>query len=142
MSEQQQSTTEEQEEHQPTRISGKSAQRAATWFNYGNIVAVLIPLPLFIFWTGMSMLIYALNRHHPNPKVGYYTQQAAYRFYAIAGAAVAAAIFATGLTYYLVVWIIAAIVLIPWSIYDLYRIKHDTWEDSFTEPPEQFEDHK
>ena len=31
------------------------------------------------------MLVYAMNRHHPNPKVGHYTQQAATRFYAVTG---------------------------------------------------------
>ncbi len=47
--------------------SADSSRRAAKWFNYGTIVAAIIPVPLFIFWTGLSMLIYALNKHHPNP---------------------------------------------------------------------------
>ena len=61
----------------PKIVTAASARRAAKWFNYGTLVAIAIPLPLAIFWTGMSMLIYALNKHHPNPKVGYYTQSAA-----------------------------------------------------------------
>lgn len=134
-------TLEPSSEHTPTRISGKSARRAATWFNWGNIIAMAIPLPLMIFWAGLSMLVYALNKHHPNPKVGEYTQSAARRFYAIAGGAVAIAIFAPpSFTFYFVLWAIAATILVPWSLYDLYRIKQDTWEDSFTEPPEIFED--
>ncbi|RRQ24511.1 hypothetical protein D5687_01880 [Guyparkeria sp. SCN-R1] len=134
-------TFDTNDEHTPTRISGKSARRAATWFNWGNIVAMIVPLPLAIFWTGLSMLVYALNKHHPNPKVGYYTQWAAYRFYGVAGTAMVVAVFAPpSLTFYLVLWVIAAVILIPWSLYDLYRIKQDTWEDSFTEPPESFED--
>ncbi|MFP4639674.1 MAG: hypothetical protein ACLFMY_04460 [Guyparkeria sp.] len=129
------------EEHTPTRISGRSARRAASWFNWGNIIAMIVPLPLAIFWTGLSMLVYALNRHHPNPKVGHYTQIAAYRFYAIAGTAVVIGTFAPpSVTFYLVLWAIAAVIIIPWSLYDLYRIKQDNWEDSFTEPPESFED--
>ena len=36
-----------------------------------------------MLWLGLSMLVYAMNRHHPNPKVGHYTQQAAYRFYGV-----------------------------------------------------------
>jgi len=130
-----------EEEHVPTRISGASARRAATLFNWGNIVALLVPLPLAIFWTGLSMLVYAMNKHHPNPKVGHYTQWAAYRFYAVAGTIVAIGTFAPpSLNFYLVLWAIAALIIIPWSLYDLYRIKQDTWEDSFTEPPETFED--
>ncbi len=142
MSQDAQATRDEAvEEHTPTRISGNSARRAASWFNWGNIVAMIVPLPLAIFWTGLSMLVYALNRHHPNPKVGHYTQQAAYRFYAIAGTAVVIGTFAPpSVMFYLVLWAIAALIIIPWSLYDLYRIKQDTWEDSFTEAPETFED--
>ena len=79
----------------------------------------------------MSMLVYAMNRHHPNEKVGHYTQQAAYRFYAITGFFVAAAIFIPGgdWDYYLIAWALAALVLIPWSIFDLVRIRRDDWED-------------
>ena len=133
--------SQSEEEHVPTRISGDSARRAASWFNWGNIIAMIVPLPLAIFWTGLSMLVYALNRHHPNPKVGHYTQWAAYRFYAVAGTIVAIGTFAPpSLTFYLILWAIAALIIIPWSLYDLYRIKQDTWEDSFTEPPETFED--
>ena len=120
-------------------VTGASARRAAKWFNYGTLVAMALPLPLAIFWTGMSMLVYALNRHHPNPKVGYYTQWAAYRFYAVAGAAVAVAVFfPPSLVYYLVIWIIAAVILVPWTLYDLYKINHDTWDD-VTLTPETFE---
>jgi hypothetical protein len=68
-----------------TVVSGRSAANAAKFFNYGNIIAVLIPIPFVALWFGGSMLFYAFNRHHPNPKVGHYTQQAAYRFYALTG---------------------------------------------------------
>ena len=64
---------------------GSSAKRAASMMNYGNLIAILVPFPLLIFWFGASMLVYALNRHHPNPKVGHYTQWAAYRYYAVTG---------------------------------------------------------
>jgi hypothetical protein len=122
-------------------VSGASSRKAAKWFNYGTLVAVLVPLPLAIFWTGMSMLIYALNKHHPNPKVGYYTQWAAYRFYGVAGSAVAVAVFfPVNIIYYLVIWAIAAVILIPWTIYDLYRINQDTWVDCVIEPHRPFED--
>lgn len=111
-------------------VTGASARRAAKWFNYGTLIAMAVPLPLAIFWTGMSMLIYALNRHHPNPKVGHYTQWAAYRFYGVAGAAVAVAVFfPPSMMYYLTIWIIAALILVPWTLYDLYKINHDTWDD-------------
>lgn len=121
--------------------SADSSRRAAKWFNYGTIIAALIPVPLFIFWTGLSMLIYALNKHHPNPMVGNYTQKAAYRFYGVAGASVAVAVFfPPHIVYYLVVWAIAALILIPTSLRDIYLINHDSWHDVTIEPHKPFAD--
>ena len=112
-------------------LSAKSCRFAAALFNYGNIITVLLP-PVGMLWLAASMVIYALNRHHPNEKVGHYTQQAAYRFYGITGFFVAAATFipGSGLTYYLVAWAAAGFILVPWSIYDLIKISKDTWVDT------------
>jgi hypothetical protein len=113
------------------RLPGRRARRAAALFNYGNILAILVPIPLGLLWMGLSMLVYAMNRHHPNEKVGHYTQQAAYRFYAITGFFVAAATFIPGggWMYYIIAWVFAMLILIPWSIVDLLRIRRDTWSD-------------
>ena len=110
---------------------GSSAKRAASMMNYGNLIAILVPFPLLIFWFGASMLVYALNRHHPNPKVGHYTQQAAYRFYGITGFFLVIAIFIPGggWVWHLIAWIVAALILIPWSILDLRRIAREEWVD-------------
>ena len=107
---------------------GSSAKRAAALMNYGNLIAILVPFPLLIFWFGASMLVYAMNRHHPNPKVGHYTQQAAYRFYGITGFFVTIATFIPGNGW---IWhlIVAALILIPWSILDLRRIAKEEWVD-------------
>ena len=109
---------------------GSSARTAAAIMNYGNIITIVI-IPLIIFWFGASMLVYAMNRHHPNPKVGHYTQWAAYRFYGVTGFFTAAAVFipGSGWTYYLIAWALAALVIIPWSILDLMRIYRDEWVD-------------
>lgn len=109
---------------------GSSARNAATWMHYGNIISLTV-IPLILLWCGASMLVYALNRHHPNPKVGYYTQRAATRFYAITGFLVVVATFIPGggWRYYLVAWVIAALIIIPWSIVDLVRIYNDEWVD-------------
>jgi hypothetical protein len=114
----------------PQAVSGRSARFAATLFNLGSIVAVAVP-PLTLLWLGASMLVYAMNRHHPNPKVGYYTQQAAYRFYGVAGTVVIAAAFIPGggWQYYLLAWAVAAAIIIPWSVWDLVRIFRDDWQD-------------
>ena len=121
--------------------TANSARSAAKWFNYGTIIAALVPVPLFIFWTGLSMLIYALNKHHPNQMVGNYTQKAAYRFYGVAGASIAVAVFfPPHIIYYLVVWVIAALILIPASLRDIYLINQDVWHDVIIEPHKPFAD--
>ncbi len=118
-------------EHKTRRTVGaRSARFAASLFNYMNILAVLVPFPLAVFWMGGSMFVYAMNRHSPNPRVGHYTQQAAYRLYGVGGAIVpVAAYFGPQLSYWLVTWAVAAAIIIPWSILDLVRIRRERWED-------------
>jgi Zn-dependent protease with chaperone function len=103
--------------------------------NWGNLVAILVPIPFVILWFGGAMLVYALNRHHPNPRVGHFTQQAAYRFYGVAGFFTAVAAFFPGggsgawWLPYLVSWALAVLVLVPWTILDLWRIYREPWTD-------------
>ncbi len=110
---------------------GSSARRAAALMNYGNIVSILVPFPLLIFWFGASMLVYAMNRHHPDPKVGHYTQRAASRFYGVTGFFIVIATFipGDGWFWHLIAWILALSILVPWSIVDLRRIYRDQWMD-------------
>ncbi|MGF1548451.1 MAG: hypothetical protein ACFCUG_14105 [Thiotrichales bacterium] len=116
-------------------ISAESARKSASWFDIGNIVAIAIPV-LIPLWFGGSMLLYAMMRHHPNPRVGHYTQWAAYRFYGLIGAIIPIATFFTqGVKPYLIVWVIAALILIPWSVYNLWRIRQDDWHDTVYDAP-------
>lgn len=120
-------------EHNPGErvVPARSARFAARMFNYGNIIAMIIPVPLGILWSGASMLIYALNRHHPNERVGYYTQQAATRLYTVLGlVVVVATFFGTNPVLWLITWAICAAILIPTSIIDLHRIRRETWTDT------------
>lgn len=115
-------------------VRGSSARTAASLMDCGNILAIVF-IPLVIFWFGASMLVYAMNRHHPNPKVGHYTQWAAYRFYGATGFFTAAATFipSDNWNYYLISWALAALVIIPWSVFDLIRIYKDEWVDILLE---------
>lgn len=115
----------------PDSITGKQARRAPVLFNVFNIIVVLVPLPLMVFWLGASMVLYAMNRHHPNPKVAEYIQAAAIRLYGIAGAAVpVGTFFSLDPQPWLVYWALAALFMIPFSIRDLARIRSDNWEDT------------
>lgn len=123
-----------------TRISGRSARFSASLFNIGCIAALLLPIPLGLLWLGASIVVYAMNRHHPNPKVGNYTQRMAYVFYGVAGFFVAIAIFFSGTSWlpYAIGWAIGAAIVIPWALIELVRIRRESWEDLTLESqPEQ-----
>ncbi len=111
-------------------ISGRSSRFAAMQMDLGNIISMLLP-PLPLLWFGGSMLVYALHRHHPNPRVGYYTQRAAYRFYAVMGAIIPIGTFfpGRGITPWLVAWAIGLTVIIPWSLWSIARIRREYWPD-------------
>jgi hypothetical protein len=117
-------------------ITGLQARRAAGHMDMGNIVALVIPFPVGVFWFGLSMLIYAFHRHHPNPKVGHYTQWAAYRFYGVVGALVPVATFFPGssLKLWLAAWAVSAAIVIPSSVWALVKIRRDTWDDTVIPP--------
>lgn len=135
-------------------VSAANARRMARLFNIGNIVALLPGLlvaPVIILgepqriamilmfiamivppilWFGISMVVYTIARHHPNHRVGYYTQQAAYRFYGMFGIIIPVGTF-YGNQWQL--WIITGgivgLVIIPWSVWDLVRIRRENWQD-------------
>jgi len=117
-------------------ISAKSARRNAAIFNYGNLLAILIPMPIGVLWFAASIAVYIMFRHHPNSRVGHYTQWAAYRFYGLVGMVVViATFFGTSLLAWLITWAVLAAILIPWTIYDLILIyKKEDWQDILVEP--------
>ncbi len=109
---------------------GSSARTAAALMHLGNIIAIVF-IPVIILWCGASMLVYAINRHHPNPKVGHYTQRAATMFYSVSGffVVIATLIPSDNWNYYLLAWLLAALVIVPWSVRDLISIYQDEWLD-------------
>ncbi|WP_020561303.1 hypothetical protein [Thiofilum flexile] len=114
-------------------VTAEQAKRSAKIFHYGNILAVLIPFPLFIFWFGGSMITYAMLRHNPNPRVGHYTQIGAYFYYGLAGLLIPVLTFAPGdffAKYWLHLWILGAMVMIPLSIYQILKINREQWYDT------------
>ena len=140
----------------PQQVSARSARRTAALFNYGNIIAmvpglllapyILLARPtgvmtvlLFILmmvppilWFGVSMVIYAMARHHPDPQVGHFTQQAAYRFYGMFGLIIPVGTFyGTDWRLWILTGGVIALVLIPWSVLALRQIARATWQDTF-----------
>lgn len=118
-------------------VTGRSSRFAAMQMDLGNLVSMLLP-PLPLLWFGGSMLVYALHRHHPDPRVGHYTQRAAYRFYAVMGAIIPIGTFfpGRGITPWLVAWGVGLAVIIPWSLWAIVRIRRESWPD-ITLPPSE-----
>jgi hypothetical protein len=117
---------------QTTIITAAEAKKSAKYFIYGNILAILIPFPIFILWFGASIFVYAMFRHYPHPRVGYYTQIAAYHYYGLAGILVPFLTFAPGsffINYWWMLWGMCALILLPLSVRELLRINHETWQD-------------
>lgn len=133
-------------------VSGRSCRRTASAFDWGNLISVsLAGVPLFlvsgevgiatiiaaimgivplILWFGASMMVYAMCRHHPDHRVGEFTQWAAYRYYALMGSLiVVATFFPPDINYYRAYWVVAAVILIPWTIWSLRRIYRENWSD-------------
>lgn len=136
-------------------VKGTGARLSASLFNWGNMLAILPGLfavmtvgianpdrmaviVMFILmvvpnilWFAASIVIYIIARHHPNERVGHYTQQAAYRYYGIIGVIVVAGTFyGTDVKLWLITWVITALILVPWSIVDLIRIRRESWQDT------------
>jgi len=113
-------------------VTAEQSKKSAKTFSYGNILAVLIPFPLFIFWFGASMFVYAMYRHHPNSRVGYYTQMGAYYYYGLAGFLSIVMLFAPGDFFYKygwMLWLACIIFLLPMSIREIIKINKEEWHD-------------
>lgn len=138
-------------------ISAASARMMARLFDLGNIISmlpglivapiVLLAKPhhftmIFLFilmvvppilWFGISMAVYTLARHHPNERVGHYTQQAAYRFYGAFGIVIPVGTFyGTQWQLWIITGGVVALILVPWSLWDLRRINKEEWHDTVT----------
>lgn len=114
-------------------VTAAEAKKAAKTFHYGNIISVLVPFPFFIFWFGASMFVYAMYRHHPNSRVGYHTQKAAYYYYALAGILVPVLTFAPGdffTKYWWLLWGLCILAIIPLSIFSILKINKEEWQDT------------
>lgn len=140
---------------QTTVISANSARMSARLFNIGNILSLLpglIVAPFIIFsdpertamifmfiamvvppilWFGVSIIVYTIARHHPNEKVGHFTQQAAYRYYGMIGLVIPVGTFyGTQWQLWIITGGVVGLVLVPWSLWELYKIQNMDWQDT------------
>lgn len=114
----------------PRILPASSSRFAAIQMDLGNAISMLLP-PLPILWFGLSILIYAMHRHHPDPRVGRYTQHAAYRFYGVMGAVIPVGTFFPGDAgqAWLIAWGLGVLIIVPWSIWAIRRARREPWQD-------------
>jgi hypothetical protein len=119
-------------------VTARSSRFSAMQMDIGNIISMLLP-PLPVLWFGISMLIYALNRHHPDEKVGHYTQWAAYRFYGVMGLIIPVGTFfpGDGFMPWLIAWGLGLVLIVPSSLWAIWRIRKDEWQDIELPPAEE-----
>ena len=135
-------------------ITGKDARISARLFNIGNVFSMLpglIVAPfavlthpgptgmIFMFiamvvppilWFGVSIVIYIIARYHPNPLVGEFTQQAAYRYYGTICVVIpVGTFFGTQWENWIITGGIVGLILVPWSLWELYKIQKIDWQD-------------
>ena len=73
-----------------------------------------------------------MYRHHPNPRVGFYTQRAAYIYYTLAGLSVPVLTFAPKeffAEYWWVLWAVAIIGVVPLAVIQIMKAHKEVWED-------------
>ena len=125
-------------ENSPRVLKASSSRFAAMQMDLGNMLSMLVP-PLTVLWFGASMLIYALHRHHPDSRVGHYTQWAAYRFYGVMGLVIPVGTFfpGQGVMPWLIAWGVGVAIIVPWSIRSIMRVRKEDWQDIELPRPEQ-----
>jgi len=135
-------------------ISASSARIFARLFNIGNLLSflpglVLAPIMLLteqekmstvfmfiamivppILWFGLSIMVYIIARHHPNELVGHYTQQAAYRYYALIGVIIPiGTFFGTDWQSWILMGGVVGILVVPWTVWELIKTQKENWQD-------------
>ena len=147
-------TTEHENNGETKIILAANARKFARFFNIGNLVSLLpgiIVAPILllteleristvfmfiamivppILWFGLSIMIYIIARHHPNERVGYFTQQAAYRYYGMIGIVIpVGTFFGTDWQLWIMMGGVVGLVLVPWTIWELIKIQKEHWQD-------------
>jgi hypothetical protein len=121
-------------------ISASQCRGSAQIFIIGSIISVLVP-PLLMIWIAASIFAYASVAHHPDMRVREYQRWAGYRFYGLVGTLVVALNFSGamkdwlggGMNLLLTVWAVSLLVIVPFGIRDLIRIRRENWQDILVE---------
>lgn len=111
---------------------------AASLFGIGQLVAdkklaflpMAMSLPPIMIWLAASIFVYASIAHHPNLRVRHFNKWAGYRYYAVVGTlTILANDLAQLPTGWTGVWALLLTALVPWALYDIWRVGREDWHD-------------
>ncbi len=115
-----------------TTVTAAQSLFAARIFNIGSIVATVFA-PLLMLWIAGSIFVYSSVAYHPNPRVAYYNRIAGYRFYGAVGTMMVVGQPFSSLFHgwyrLLAIWLVIAIVVIPFGLWDIIRAGRENWQD-------------
>lgn len=98
-----------------------------------GFLPLVLSLPPVMIWLGASIFVYASIAHHPNPRTAHYNKWAGYRFYGVMGSLVVVGPMIYGLLGgwqgLVLVMGLAVAIIVPWSLYDIYRAAREPWQD-------------
>lgn len=136
----------------PVKIITAAAQRRdAKLFNIFSCAAVCL-MPLIIptlLWIAASICVHAHIAHHPNQRVRDFLYPGGYRFYGLIGTLVVVLNFSSLMRkwvpgtlsigpldlpiFWIGVWVVAMLVVIPLAIRDILRANREAWQDMTVE---------
>jgi len=91
---------------------------------------IAMSLPPIMIWLAFSIFVYASIAHHPDLTVRHYNKWAGYRYYAVVGTLT---VFSNDLAHLPTGWpgvyALMILVLVPWSLYDIWKAGRENWQD-------------
>lgn len=120
-------------------ITARQQMRSAQSFAFFSSLAVIL-MPAIIpmlLWIAASIFAYCAVACHPNPRVQGYLTKAGHRFYGLVGSLVVLLNFSSQMSkaaggwfnFWLIVWIVSILVVVPLGIRDILRAKKEPWQD-------------
>lgn len=120
-------------------ITARQQMRSAQSFAFFSSLAVIL-MPAIIpmlLWIAASIFAYCAVACHPNPRVQAYLTKAGHRFYGLVGSLVVLLNFSSQMSkaaggwfnFWLIVWIVSILVVVPFGIRDILRAKKEPWQD-------------
>jgi hypothetical protein len=109
---------------------------SAALFTIGHLISdkklAFLPLAMSLapvmLCLALSIFIYASIAHHPNLTVRHYNKWAGYRYYAVVGTlTIISGDLARLPTGWPGVYVLMVLVLVPWSLYDIWKAGREDW---------------